>query len=77
MNTSLMVMSIMSKENGGAGGIVVNVASVVAFEPLFYAPIYTASKYAVAGFTSSMGVCIHLLSFIIQHFINKFAVFNL
>lgn len=44
----------LAVENGGEGGIVVNVASVVGLDTLFSAPVYTASKHAVVGYTASL-----------------------
>jgi len=44
----------MSIEKGGRGGLIVNVASVVGLDGLFSAPLYTASKHAIVGFTRSL-----------------------
>lgn len=49
-------MKLMSKENGGNGGIIVNVASVLGFTVLPGTPIYNATKHGVIGFTRSLGV---------------------
>lgn len=44
----------LSRETGGQGGVVVNIASTAGLTPVFYMPIYTASKYGIVGFTRSV-----------------------
>lgn len=44
----------MSLKNNGKGGTIVNMASVVGLSPFFNLPAYTASKYAVVGYTRSL-----------------------
>ncbi|KAK3097311.1 hypothetical protein FSP39_008546 [Pinctada imbricata] len=51
--TRLAVM-YMSKEEGGKGGVVVNVASTAGLTPVFNTPVYAGSKYGVVGYTRSM-----------------------
>ncbi|XP_038652091.1 15-hydroxyprostaglandin dehydrogenase [NAD(+)]-like [Scyliorhinus canicula] len=46
----------MSKETGGAGGVIVNIASLAGLIPFYVGPVYAASKYGVVGFTKSMAV---------------------
>lgn len=58
VNSSLAGLSIMTKENSGDGGLIVNIASAAGLGPqVFFMPIYSASKYAVIGFTRCMSVC--------------------
>lgn len=44
----------LSKESGGHGGVIVNVASTAGLTPVFYMPVYVASKHSVVGFTRSV-----------------------
>jgi 15-hydroxyprostaglandin dehydrogenase (NAD) len=46
----------MGKDEGGKGGVVVNMASVAGLEPFELFPIYAATKHAVIGLTRSFGV---------------------
>lgn len=46
----------MSKANGGNGGIIVNVASVLGLTIIPGTPIYNATKHAAIAFTRSLGV---------------------
>ncbi|XP_067852036.1 15-hydroxyprostaglandin dehydrogenase [NAD(+)]-like [Heptranchias perlo] len=46
----------MSKENGGSGGVIVNVASMAGLLPFVAGPVYAASKHAVLGFTKSLAM---------------------
>ncbi|KAG7188291.1 hypothetical protein KM043_007954 [Ampulex compressa] len=48
---SLLALDYMGKHKGGNGGTLVNIASVVGLHPAHSLPIYTASKYAVMGFS--------------------------
>lgn len=45
----------MRKDEGGIGGTILNVASIYGFLVDPHAPIYKASKYAVMGFTKTLG----------------------
>lgn len=45
----------MRKDKGGEGGTIINLASIYGFRIDQYLPIYQASKYAVMGFTRSLG----------------------
>ncbi|KAL4660022.1 15-hydroxyprostaglandin dehydrogenase NAD(+)-like [Arapaima gigas] len=48
----------MKKENGGQGGVIVNVASMAGLGPLLSAPVYTATKHGVVGFSRAIAdVC--------------------
>ncbi|XP_067900067.1 15-hydroxyprostaglandin dehydrogenase [NAD(+)]-like [Heterodontus francisci] len=46
----------MSKATGGAGGVIVNVASLAGLLPFFLGPVYAASKHGVVGFTTSLAL---------------------
>lgn len=53
-----LALEHMKKENGGNGGVIVNVASMAGLGPLPMAPIYTATKHGVVGFSRAMAaVC--------------------
>ncbi|KAL6266382.1 hypothetical protein P5V15_003237 [Pogonomyrmex californicus] len=52
IHSSFLAMDYMGKHKGGKGGIIVNVASALALYPNgVFGPVYTASKYAVLGFS--------------------------
>lgn len=44
----------MSLENNGKGGTIMNIASICGLSPFFNLPAYTASKYAIVGYTRSL-----------------------
>jgi 15-hydroxyprostaglandin dehydrogenase (NAD) len=46
----------MGKDEGGKGGVVVNIASTAGLAPFAGCPVYVATKHAVIGFTRSFGV---------------------
>lgn len=46
----------MTKQSDGGGGVVLNVASTAGLTPVFFMPVYTASKYSVVGFTRSVAM---------------------
>ncbi|XP_020383022.1 15-hydroxyprostaglandin dehydrogenase [NAD(+)]-like [Rhincodon typus] len=46
----------MSKETGGKGGVIVNIASMSGVTPYYLGPVYAASKYGVVGFTTSLSL---------------------
>nr|QEN91986.1 prostaglandin dehydrogenase [Spodoptera exigua] len=50
----------MRKDNGGSGGTIITISSIFGFRPVPYTPVYQAAKYAVFGFTKSLG---HLENF--------------
>lgn len=45
----------MRKDKGGKGGTIINLASIYGFRVDQYLPVYQASKFAVFGFTKSLG----------------------
>jgi len=51
---SMLAFDHMGKHTGGKGGVIVNIASIVGLHPSSLAPIYTASKHAVLGFSQAL-----------------------
>ncbi|XP_033750493.1 15-hydroxyprostaglandin dehydrogenase [NAD(+)]-like [Pecten maximus] len=51
---TMLAATYMDKTAGGRGGLVVNIASTAGLTPIFYAPVYSGSKYGVVGYTRSM-----------------------
>ncbi|KAM9332819.1 15-hydroxyprostaglandin dehydrogenase [NAD(+)]-like [Pholidichthys leucotaenia] len=49
-----LALDHMSKLNGGRGGVIINTASIAGLGPFANAPVYTATKHGVVGFTRSM-----------------------
>lgn len=47
-------LDYMKKENGGNGGVIVNIASIAGLVPVAQQPVYSASKHGVVGFTCSV-----------------------
>ncbi|KAM7361759.1 alcohol dehydrogenase-like isoform 1-T2 [Cochliomyia hominivorax] len=54
INTTLIALPYMDKTNGGRGGVILNIASVLGLEPCSPIAIYSASKFGVIGFTRSL-----------------------
>ncbi|XP_011165754.1 15-hydroxyprostaglandin dehydrogenase [NAD(+)]-like [Solenopsis invicta] len=50
---SVLAFDYMGKHKGGKGGVIVNISSVAGLEPTFIS-MYSASKYAVLGFSQSL-----------------------
>jgi 15-hydroxyprostaglandin dehydrogenase (NAD) len=53
---TLLGLQYMGKDEGGKGGVVLNMASIAGLGPFAYSPVYVATKHAVIGFTRSFGV---------------------
>jgi 15-hydroxyprostaglandin dehydrogenase (NAD) len=53
---TLLGFQYMGKDEGGKGGVVVNVSSVAGLAPSAIFTVYTATKHAVIGLTRSFGV---------------------
>ncbi|XP_018397852.1 PREDICTED: 15-hydroxyprostaglandin dehydrogenase [NAD(+)]-like [Cyphomyrmex costatus] len=51
---SMLAFDYMGKHKGGKGGLIVNIASVAALDPVPVMAMYCASKYAVLGFSQSL-----------------------
>ncbi|KAJ8266861.1 hypothetical protein GJAV_G00135540 [Gymnothorax javanicus] len=49
-----LALQYMKKENGGAGGVIVNISSMAGLGPLLVSPAYTATKHGIVGFTRAM-----------------------
>lgn len=46
----------MRKDKGGKGGTIINISSIYGYRIDPYIPVYQASKFAVFGFTKSLGL---------------------
>ena len=53
---TLLGLQYMGKDEGGKGGVVVNMSSIAGLSPYAGQPIYVATKHAVGGLTRSFGV---------------------
>jgi len=51
---TLLGLQYMGKDEGGNGGVVVNIASILGLAPLAGSPVYVATKHAVIGHTRSL-----------------------
>ncbi|XP_068125231.1 15-hydroxyprostaglandin dehydrogenase [NAD(+)] [Hyperolius riggenbachi] len=49
-----IALELMSKKNGGQGGVIINISSLAGLTPAAYQPVYSASKHGVIGFTRSI-----------------------
>ncbi|XP_020312247.1 15-hydroxyprostaglandin dehydrogenase [NAD(+)] [Oncorhynchus kisutch] len=49
-----LALQHMKKQNRGQGGVIINIASMAGLGPLLTAPIYTATKHGVVGFSRAM-----------------------
>ncbi|XP_055623618.1 alcohol dehydrogenase 1-like [Toxorhynchites rutilus septentrionalis] len=56
INSSLIALDLMSLDNSGLGGYIINVASIAGLEPFPYCSVYTATKHGIVGFTRSLGI---------------------
>ncbi|XP_023943587.2 15-hydroxyprostaglandin dehydrogenase [NAD(+)]-like [Bicyclus anynana] len=52
---SLKFWQYMRMDKGGKGGTIINLASIYGYRVDQYLPVYQASKFAVMGFTKSLG----------------------
>jgi len=53
---TLLGFQYMGKDEGGKGGVVVNISSIAGLGPYAATAIYVATKHAVIGLTRSFGV---------------------
>jgi 15-hydroxyprostaglandin dehydrogenase (NAD) len=53
---TLLGFQYMGKDEGGKGGVVINMASIAGLEAVAPFPLYSATKHAVIGLTRSLGV---------------------
>ncbi|KAF4098142.1 15-hydroxyprostaglandin dehydrogenase [NAD(+)] [Onychostoma macrolepis] len=58
-----LALEHMKKENGGNGGVIINVSSMAGLGPLPIAPIYTATKHGVVGFSRAMAAVSKLANY--------------
>uniref|UniRef100_A0A671KKB1 15-hydroxyprostaglandin dehydrogenase [NAD(+)]-like n=1 Tax=Sinocyclocheilus anshuiensis TaxID=1608454 RepID=A0A671KKB1_9TELE len=58
-----LALEHMKKENGGNGGVIVNISSMAGLGPLPMAPIYTATKHGVVGFSRAMAAVSKLANY--------------
>ncbi|XP_055934488.1 15-hydroxyprostaglandin dehydrogenase [NAD(+)]-like [Argiope bruennichi] len=56
---TLIAFEHMDINKGGHGGYIINTASEAGLEPLYLAPVYSATKCGVVGFTKSLGSDYH------------------
>lgn len=54
-------LDYMSKQNGGEGGIVINMSSLAGLMPAAQQPVYSASKHGIIGFTRSAAMAANLM----------------
>lgn len=52
---TLLGFEYMGKDNGGRGGVIVNIASILGMQPLAGCPIYVGTKHFVVGLSRSFG----------------------
>lgn len=55
-------LDYMSKQNGGEGGIVINMSSLAGLMPVAQQPVYCASKHGIIGFTRSVAMAANLMN---------------
>ncbi|XP_006770792.1 PREDICTED: 15-hydroxyprostaglandin dehydrogenase [NAD(+)] isoform X1 [Myotis davidii] len=55
-------LDYMSKQNGGEGGIIVNMSSLAGLMPVAQQPVYCASKHGIVGFTRSAAMATNLMN---------------
>ncbi|KAG0726144.1 15-hydroxyprostaglandin dehydrogenase [NAD(+)] [Chionoecetes opilio] len=60
MRGTLLALDRMGTNKGGAGGVVVNIASIVGLKANPFGPVYSATKHAIVGLTRSLGSDFHL-----------------
>jgi len=53
---TLLGLQYMGKDEGGNGGVVVNIGSISGLSPYAGTPVYVATKHAVIGLSRSFGV---------------------
>lgn len=55
-------LDYMSKQNGGEGGIIINMSSLAGLMPVAQQPVYCASKHGIVGFTRSAALAANLMN---------------
>lgn len=56
IHTTYAAIDALSKDKGGRGGVILNVASMAGLNSLSGGPSYSASKHGVVGFTNAFSV---------------------
>lgn len=56
MRTTNEALRHMSKAKGGTGGAIIITASISSLRPEYWGPVYSATKYALLGYTLSWGL---------------------
>ncbi|XP_063058326.1 15-hydroxyprostaglandin dehydrogenase [NAD(+)]-like [Engraulis encrasicolus] len=51
-----LALNHMKKENGGRGGVIINIASLAGLGPFRTCPVYTATKHGVVGFSRAIAM---------------------
>lgn len=54
-------LDYMSKQNGGEGGVIINMSSLAGLMPVAQQPVYSASKHGIIGFTRSAAMAANLM----------------
>ncbi|XP_072390303.1 15-hydroxyprostaglandin dehydrogenase [NAD(+)]-like [Diabrotica undecimpunctata] len=52
--STFLALRYMGKNNGGKGGVVVNISSIAGLAPMDILPVYSGTKHFVLGFTGSL-----------------------
>lgn len=55
----MLGMKYMGKDQGGKGGVIVNIASILGLQPMAGCPVYVGTKHAVIGMSRSFGMPWH------------------
>ncbi|XP_038661701.1 15-hydroxyprostaglandin dehydrogenase [NAD(+)]-like isoform X2 [Scyliorhinus canicula] len=58
-----IALDYMSRENGGKGGVIVNMSSLAGLFPAAHGPVYTATKHGVVGFTRAIAATSKILGY--------------
>lgn len=56
-----LALDYMSKQNGGEGGVIINMSSLAGLIPVAQQPVYCASKHGIVGFTRSVAMAANLM----------------
>lgn len=59
IKSSLIAYKTMRKDQGGMGGTIINISSIVGLQPASVLPVYSATKSAVLEFSNCLGTDIH------------------
>ncbi|XP_019377340.1 PREDICTED: 15-hydroxyprostaglandin dehydrogenase [NAD(+)] [Gavialis gangeticus] len=56
-------LEYMRKENGGDGGVIINISSMAGLMPATHQPVYCATKHGIIGFTRSMALAAEMKNY--------------